>query len=115
MTKPSTQHESFEEMIFQDCITFSRRHDQNKLYPPLRLNAAAGQPIFLSYFFMWAMFKVFIESVISIASVLYCGFFRALWDLVPQPVIEPAPPALEGKVFITGPPGESFGYPLFVE
>ena len=72
---------------------------------------------FLSYFFMWTIFKVFIEFVNSIASVLYCVFFglEVYGILVPRPVIEPAPPALEGKAFITGPSGKSCRYPLFVE
>ena len=30
-------------------------------------------------------------------------------------MIEPAPPELESKVVITGPPGKSCGYSLFVE
>ena len=33
--------------------------------------------------------------------------------LAPQPGIEPAPPALEGEVVITGPPGRSHHGPLF--
>ena len=33
---------------------------------------------------------------------MLCG----VWDL-PQPGIEPAPPALEGEVLTTGPPGKS--------
>ena len=30
--------------------------------------------------------------------------------LAPQPATEPAPPALEGKVLITGPPGKSLNF-----
>ena len=38
-----------------------------------------------------------------------------LWlqGLAPQPGIEPAPPALEGKVLTTGPPGNSLSFMLF--
>ena len=45
----------------------------------------------------------------SIASVLHFGFFghEACGILAPQPGIEPAPPALEGEVLTTGPPGKS--------
>ena len=38
--------------------------------------------------------------------------------LAPRPGIEPAPPALEGEVFTTGPPGKSLKcvfYHLFVK
>ena len=31
---------------------------------------------------------------------------RGVWDLSPQPGIEPASPALEGGFFTTGPPGK---------
>ena len=30
-----------------------------------------------------------------------------MWDLVPRPGKEPGPPALEGRVLATGPPGKS--------
>ena len=30
-----------------------------------------------------------------------------MWDLSPQPGVEPAPSALEGKVLTTGTPGKS--------
>ena len=45
----------------------------------------------------------------NIASVLCFGFFGlgACGILPPWPGIEPAPPALEGKVLTTGPPGKS--------
>ena len=45
----------------------------------------------------------------NIASVLCFGFFgqEACGILAPQPEIEPAPPALEGEVLTTGPPGKS--------
>ena len=63
---------------------------------------------------MWAILKVFICN--NIASVLYfhCFCFIFLFFgldahgiLAPPPGIEPAPPALEGEVLATGPPGKS--------
>ena len=33
--------------------------------------------------------------------------------LVPQPGIEPTPPALEGKILTTGPPGRSLSYMVY--
>ena len=39
---------------------------------------------------------------------MFCGFGpEACGILVPPPGVEPAPPALEGEVLITGPPGAS--------
>ena len=32
---------------------------------------------------------------------------KSCGNLAPQPGIEPAPPALEGEVLLTGPPGKS--------
>ena len=50
----------------------------------------------------------------NIASVPYFGFFgyEACGVLAPQPGTEPAPPALEGKVLTTGPPGKSLWWCL---
>ena len=58
---------------------------------------------------MWTIFKVFIEFVNNIASILCFGFFgrKACGILVPQPGVEPEPPVLEGEVLTTGPPGNS--------
>ena len=36
-----------------------------------------------------------------------------MWDLAPQLEIEPVPPAMEGKVLTTGPPGKSIGFCYF--
>ena len=41
-------------------------------------------------------------------------WFRGMWDLLPQPGIEPKPPALDGRVLTTGPPGKSLQSPLFL-
>jgi len=50
------------------------------------------------------IFKVFIEFV-TILFLFYVGH-EACGIIAPQPGIEPAPPALEGKVLTTGPPGK---------
>ena len=55
---------------------------------------------------MWTIFKVFMEFV-TILLLFYVLFFglEARGILAPRPGIEPAPPALEGEVLTTGPPG----------
>ena len=58
---------------------------------------------------MWTTFKVFIEFVTILFSVLYFGFLatrHVAKILAPRPGIEPAPLALEGEVLTTGPPGK---------
>ena len=63
--------------------------------------------VFLKDFFdVDHFFKVFIEFV-TILLLFYVLVFQpgGMWD--PQPGIEPTPPALEGKVLTTGPPGKS--------
>ena len=56
---------------------------------------------------MWTSFKDFIEFV----TVLLLFYVLVFWPqaheiLVPQPGIQSAPPALEGEVLTTGPPGK---------
>ena len=60
-------------------------------------------------FLMWTIFKVFIEFVTLYYFFLCFVFFgqEACGVLALWPGIEPAPPALEGKVLTTGPPGKS--------
>ena len=55
---------------------------------------------------MWIIFKVFI--CYNIVSVLCLGFFghKACGILASWPEIEPAPPALESEILITGLPGK---------
>ena len=63
---------------------------------------------FLS-FFMRTIFKVFIEFVTILFLFYVVGFFfgqEAGEILVPQPQIEPIPPALEAEVLTTRPPGK---------
>ena len=57
-------------------------------------------------FFDVGQFKSLYWICYSAASVLCFVFFghEARGILVPQPGIEPAPPALEGEVLTTGPP-----------
>ena len=67
------------------------------------------------FFLMWTTFKVFIEFVTILLLFYVLDFFfffgrKACRILVPGPGIQPAPPALEGGVLTTGPPGKS---PLF--
>ena len=65
---------------------------------------------FIKDFFMWNILKFFIEFVtISLLFHGFCCFFfrwEACGILASWPGIEPAPPALEGKVLTTGPPGK---------
>ena len=57
---------------------------------------------------MWTIFKVFIEFVI----VLLLFYVLVFWvfGLAPQPGREPTPPALEGEVLATAPPGKPHFY-----
>ena len=41
-------------------------------------------------------------------------WLRGMWDLLPQPGIEPKPPTLDGRVLTTGPPEKSLQSPLFL-
>ena len=59
-------------------------------------------------FLMWTILKVFIEFVTILLRYYVLVFWpRGMWDLSPRLGIEPAPPALEGEVLTTGPPGKS--------
>ena len=54
---------------------------------------------------MWTIFKVFTEFI-TILFLFDIG--HEAWGIIaPWPGIEPVPPALEGKVLTTGPPGKS--------
>ena len=55
---------------------------------------------------MWIIFKVFTESVTILLLFCLLAFWQEAWEiLAPRPGIEPAPPALEGEILTTGPPG----------
>ena len=59
-------------------------------------------------FFMWTIFKVFIEFVIILLLFFFLFFGReACGILAPRPGIELTPPGLEDKVPMTGPPEKS--------
>ena len=71
---------------------------------------AGGFGDFFFFFLMWTIFKVFIKLVTILLLFYVLGFWREAYGiLAPRPVIEPTPPALEGKVLTTGPPGKSWG------
>ena len=59
---------------------------------------------------MWTNFKVFIEFV-TILLLFHVSFWffgpEACGILAPWAGIKPTPPAVEGKVLTTGPPGKS--------
>ena len=53
-------------------------------------------------------FKVFLEFVITLILFYVLVFWpRGLWNLNSQTRVEPAPPALKGKILTPGPPGKS--------
>ena len=64
------------------------------------------------FFLMWTIYKVFIEFVTILLLFFMFWFFgnEACGILVRQSGIEPAPPALEGKVLTSGLPGKSLFY-----
>ena len=64
--------------------------------------------LFIKFFWMWTIFKVFIELV----TVLLLFYVLVLWTkicgiLAPPPGIESSPPILEGKVLTAGLQGKS--------
>ena len=66
---------------------------------------------------MWTIFKVFIEFVTVLLLLIFMFWFfgrEAYGILAPQPGVEPAPLALEGKVLTTGPPGKSLYGCVFI-
>ena len=57
----------------------------------------------------------FLKSLLNLLQYCFCFMFwffgpGACGILAPQPGIEPAPPALEGKVLTTGPPEKSLEF-----
>ena len=55
----------------------------------------------------WVRTHRFTKNIIGKGFVWFFFFgYKACRILAPQPGIEPAPPALEGKFLTTGPPGE---------
>ena len=73
---------------------------------------------FIIFFCFWGFFKrffwcgPFLKSLLNLSQYCFCFMFwpfgrKPCGILAPWPGIEPAPPALEGKVSTTGPPGKS--------
>ena len=72
-----------------------------------RLNARVFY-LFFKAFFMWTIFKVFMECVTILPLFYVLGFWLwDVWDLSSLTRNSSHTPALEGKVLITGPPGKS--------
>ena len=74
----------------------------------------------LEWFLMWTIFKVFIEFVAILFPFNFLkNFLFLFWVfsckecgiLAAWPIIHPGPPALEGEVLTTGPPGKSQVWP----
>ena len=64
------------------------------------------------YTYMTSVFKKILVSLLNLLQYCFCFMFCFFWlkacgILAPQPGNQPAPPALEGKVLTTGPPGKS--------
>ena len=57
---------------------------------------------------MWTIFKVFIEFVTILLLLRVMVFWpKSIWILAPPRLgVEPAPPALEGEILTTRPPGK---------
>ena len=64
---------------------------------------------FFFFFLMWTTFTVFLEFATVLLLFYVLVFFgpEACGISAPRPGIEPTPPALEGEVPTTGPPGKS--------
>ena len=63
-------------------------------------------------FYLFIFVGHFLKSLLSLLQYCFCSMFwffdrEAYGILVPQPGIEPAPPALEGEVLTTSMPGKS--------
>ena len=63
--------------------------------------------IFLKFFLMGTIFEVFIEFVPMFFVLCFAFLATGMWTLVLPPGIESTPPALEGEVLTSGPPGKS--------
>ena len=64
------------------------------------------------------MWTIFLKSLLNLLQYCFCFMFwffgpEACGILAPRTGIEPTPPALEGKVLATGPPGKSQGQLIF--
>ena len=93
-------------------ITKNAHHEKKKdsLQCPYLLNL----PLHCFPFFFFFFFKCgpLLKSLLNLLQYCFCFMFwffgcEACGILAPRPGIEPAPPALEGEVLTTGPPGKS--------
>ena len=70
---------------------------------------------FQRFFFMWTIFKAFVEFVTLLFLIYILGFFGhetcRIW--APQPGIKPALLALEAEVLTSGPPGKSLDFSVW--
>ena len=92
-----------------NSLTFAVNSSPVKQSHPTTLSGESSF-LFLRDFLIWTIFKVFIElfTTLLLFYVLFCFVFdHKTWDLSSPPGIEPASPALEGKVLTTGLPGKS--------
>ena len=70
---------------------------------------------FLRFFWCGPFLKSLLILLQSCFCFMFCFFgHEACGILAPWPVIEPAPPALEGEVLTTGPPGKTPSEWLFL-
>ena len=70
--------------------------------------------------FFFLMWTIFFKSLLDLLQCCFCFMFwcfgcEVRGILAPQPGIQPAPPALEGKVVTTGLPGKSLAVVIPVE
>ena len=67
----------------------------------------------LKIFCIWTIFKVFIEFI-TVSLLFYTWFLapRHVGSQLPDPWLEPAPPASEGEVLTTRLPGKSLLIPF---
>ena len=63
--------------------------------------------VWLSYIVLYNSCGTQDLSVVSCRITVFSFLFSCgIWDLVPRPGMKPSPPALEGRVLATGPPGK---------
>ena len=71
--------------------------------------------LFKKFLKRYFLCEPFLKSLLNLLQYCFCFWFfgqEAYGVLAPGPEIKPNPPALEGEVLITGPPGKSL-HPAF--
>ena len=101
-----------------DTVTFEKVKKAmdllpRKILPPrvLYIISGASEIFIFIYLFIWCGL-FFLKSLLNLLQYCFCFMFwffghEACGILAPWTGIEPAPPALEGEVLTTGPPGKS--------